>query len=226
MPLGALFYPKGTPEQPIEFDQLFIPYIYNEIYFDGIYMDVVNQLKHTKKKEDVVIVDVGANIGVVTQHLREYGTVHCIEPSKEHFEALKMNKEYNHWDNVHLYNYAIADTDGEMQMHHNADNLTCNSLIMGFKNESKDMVQTRTFKTFFKEAGITHVDFMKFDTEGGEELIFPTKDFEEATKIIDNIEVEFHLPDFTKHVNHLIKLGYQARRYNCSAIVIDFAKNR
>lgn len=222
MPLGALFYPKGTEEKPIKFDQLYIPYIYNEIYFDGIYMDVTNMLKHTKK--DAVIVDVGANIGVVTQHLREYGKVYAIEPSVEHFEALKQNKEFNHWDNVEIFNFAIADKDGEMQMHHNADNLTCNSLVMGFAHESADTVQTKTFSTFFKENNITHVDFMKFDVEGAEEIIFPTKDFEEATKIIDCIEVEFHLPDYTKHVNHLIKLGYQARRYNCSAVVISFNK--
>jgi len=224
MPLNALFYPKGTAKKPISFDSLFIPYIYQEIYMDGIYLDIVNQLKHTKKKEDVTIVDIGANIGVVTQYLRQFGKVYSVEPSTEHFEALKKNKEFNNWDNVELFNYAIADRDGEMAMHHNEENLTCNSLVMNFTKEHADKVKTKTFKSFFKEAGIKHVDFMKFDVEGGEELILPSKDFEEASKIIDNIEIEFHLPDFAKHVNHLIKLGYTARRYQCSAIVIDFQK--
>ena len=226
MSLGALYYPKGTEEKPIKFDSLFIPYIYQEIYFDGVYLDVVNQLQHSgKKKEDITIVDVGANIGVVTQYLRQFGKVHSVEPSKEHFEALKKNKEFNKWDDVEVYNYAIADKDGEMELHHNEDNLTCNSLVMGFANEFSDKVKTKSFKSFFKEAGITHVDFMKFDVEGGEELILPSDDFKEAAKIIDNIEIEFHLPDFTKHVNMLIKMGYTARRYNCAAVVINFSKN-
>ena len=225
MPLSALFYPKGTPEKPIKFDELFIPYIYQEIYFDGVYLDVVNQLQHSgKKKEDITIVDIGANIGVVTQYLRQFGKVYSVEPSKEHFEALKENKEFNKWDNVKLFNYAIADKDGEMEFHHNEDNLTCNSLVVDFANEYTDKVKTRGMMDFFKEAGITHVDFCKFDVEGAEDLILPSEQFAEASKIIDNIEIEFHLPDFTKHINALIKLGYKARRYNCSAIVILFSK--
>jgi len=225
MPLNALFYPKGTKDKPIPFDSLFIPYIYQEIYFDGVYLDIVNQLQHSgKKKEEITIVDVGANIGVVTQYLRQYGKVYSVEPSEEHFEALKKNKEFNNWDDVEIYNYAIANKDGEMELHHNADNLTCNSLVMSFAKGHSDKVKTKTFKSFFKEAGITHVDFMKFDVEGGEEIILPSEDFKEATKIIDSIEIEFHLPDFTKHVNMLIKMGYTARRYNCSAVVINFSK--
>ena len=223
--LNALYYPAGTPKKPIKFESLFIPYIYNEIYIDGIYLDVVNQLQHNgKKKEDITIVDIGANIGVVTQYLRNFGKVYSVEPSVEHFEALKKNKEFNKWDDVEIFNYAIADKDGEMELHHNEDNLTCNSLVMGFAKEHSDKVKTKSFKSFFKEAGITHVDFMKIDIEGGEEILFPTKDFDDALKIIDSLEVEFHLPDFTKHVNHIIKQGFTARRYNCAAVVINFSK--
>lgn len=223
MPLGALYYPKGTPDNPIKFDELFIPYIYQEIYFDGIYLDVVNMLKHTKT--DPVIVDIGANIGVVTQYLREYGKVYSVEPSKEHFEALKQNKEFNHWDNVEIYNYAIADKDGEADLRLNAGNRTSHSIVFKTgENEDSDHVKTRSLMSFFKEAGIKHVDFMKLDVEGAEDLILPSEDFAQASKMIDCIEIEFHFPTFTQHVNHLIKMGYTARRYNCSAIVIVFNK--
>jgi len=226
MPLNALFYPKGTPEKPISFDSLYIPYIYNEIYFDGVYLDIVNSLKHSgKKKEDITIVDIGANCGVVTQHLRDYGKVYSVEPSVEHFEALKKNKEFNSWDNVELFNYAIADKEGEMDFHHNEDNLTCNSLVMGFAKETKDTVKTKGMMDFYKEAGITHVDFMKFDVEGGEELILPSEQFAEAMKITDTIEIAFHLPDFTKHLKRMEQVGFKsARRYQCSEILFIFNK--
>jgi len=226
MPLSALFYPKGTEDKPIKFDELFIPYIYQEIYFDGVYMDVINSLKHSgKKKEDITIVDIGANIGVVTQHLREYGNVYSVEPSKENFEALEKNKEFNGWDNVKLYNYAIADKEGEMSFHHNNDNLTCNSLVMEFANEHEDKVKTKGMMDFFKEAGITHVDFMKFDVEGGEDVILPSDQFAEAMKITDNVEMAFHLPDFTKHLKRMEEVGFKsARRYQCAEILFDFAK--
>lgn len=223
MALSALFYPNGTKEKPIDFDQLFIPFIYHEIYFDGVYMDITNALKQTKK--DPVIVDIGANIGVVTQHLRNFGKVYAVEPSKEHFEALAKNKEFNHWDNVELFNYAIAEHDGEMEFHHNEDNLTCNSLVMGFKNEHTDKVRTRGMMDFFKESGITHVDFMKFDVEGGEDIILPSKQFAEAVKLIDCIEIAFHKEDWTKHLKTLRDLGFKsARRYSCQEILLIFNK--
>lgn len=217
--LKGLFYPGDVP-----FDSLFIPAIYHEIYYDGIYTDVMNVLD--KEKKDPVIVDVGANIGVTVQHFREHAAkVYAIEPSTEHFEALKKNKEFNHWDNVEVFKCAIADKDGEMELRLNNVNRTSHSLMFKSQpDEKSEKVPTKRLTSFFKENDITHVDFMKFDVEGAEELILPSDDFTEASKIISNIEIEFHFQDFTKHVNHLIELGYQARRYQCSAIVVDFNK--
>lgn len=214
--LKALHYPGNVP-----FDSLFIPAIYHEIYYDGIYMDIVNVLD--KERTDPVVVDVGANIGIVTQYLREHAKkVYAIEPSTEHFEALKKNKEFNKWDNVELFKFAIADSDGEMELMLNEGNRTSHSLM--FKGGPTEKVPTKKFTTFFKENKIKHVDFMKFDVEGAEDLILPSEDFAEASKIIDMIEIEFHFPNYPEHINRLIKLGYQARRYPCSAVVVAFNK--
>lgn len=217
--LKALHYPAGVP-----FDSLFIPAIYHEIYYDGIYVDVMNVLD--KEKKDPVIVDVGANIGVVTQYMREHAAkVYSIEPSDEHFEALKANKEFNKWDNVEIFKYAISNEDGEAELRLNGPNRTSHSIVFKKQDgESSNKVQTRKLTTFFKEAGITHVDFMKFDVEGAEDLILPSEDFAEASKIIDNIEIEFHFPNFPDHIRRLMELGYKARRYNCAAVVVDFNK--
>lgn len=219
--LKALYYPGDVP-----FDSLFIPSIYHEIYYDGIYMDIVNVLD--KERKDPIIVDVGANIGIVTQYLREHAKkVYAIEPSKEHFEALEKNKEVNHWDNVDIFKFALAEEDGETTIYRNSKNLTMNSIMHHYNDDIKgrdEKVPTKKITTFFKENNITHVDFMKFDVEGAEDVILPSKDFEEASKIIDIIEIEFHFPTYPEHINHLIKLGYQARRYPCSAIVVAFNK--
>lgn len=218
--LKALHYPGNVP-----FDALFIPAIYHEIYYDGIYMDVVNVLD--KHKTDPIVVDVGANIGIVTQYLRDHAKkVYSIEPATEHFEALSKNKEFNGWDNVEIFNYAISDKDGEARLKFYEPNHTSHSLVYHINIDEKfsEMVKTRKLTTFFEEAGITHVDFMKFDVEGAEDLILPSEDFKEASKIIDNILIEFHFPTFPEHVNRLIQLGYQAKRYPCSAVVFDFNK--
>ena len=104
--LGALFYPNT------KFDNLFIPYIYKEIYFEGIYVDICNQ------KKDMVVMDVGANIGIITNHFRPYAKkIYAIEPEKENFRALKKNKEHNDWKKVELFRVAIADKNGEMTLY-------------------------------------------------------------------------------------------------------------
>ena len=224
--LGALFYPKGTKDKPIPFDSLYIPYIYNEIYFDGVYLDVVNMLEHTKK--DPVLLDIGANIGIVTQHLRNYGKVYAVEPSSEHFEALKKNKEFNEWDNVEIFNYAISDKDGTTTLNRNKTNLTMNSIAVEYlpyaKGDSTE-VETKTFTSFLKDAGITHVDFAKIDIEGSEDLVIPSPEFAEAVKMIDCMEIAFHRNDFPKHLQTMRDIGFKdARRYSCSEILFLFTK--
>ena len=217
--LKALYYPGD-----VNFDTLFIPAIYHEIYYDSIYLDVLNVID--KEKKDAVILDVGANIGITVQHFREHAKkVYAIEPAYENFEALSKNKEFNGWDNVEIFKLAIADEDGEGSLRIYSKNHTANSLVLRDQIDKEfETVPTKKLTTFLQENGIKHVDFMKLDIEGSERTLLMSEDFAEASKIIDNLMVEFHFSDFPEQVNKLIELGYQARRYPCSAIVVDFNK--
>lgn len=212
MSLKALFYPD------VPFESLFIPYIYREIYFEGVYVDSFNQ------RNDMVVLDIGANIGVVTQYMRDHAKkLIAVEPSTEHFEALKKNVEFNKWDNVVPVNAAIADKDGEMQLNVNTNNRTCHSLTLNY-GQGGETVKTICFETLLKENDIDHVDYVKFDVEGAEELILMGESFAKVADKIDQIMVEFHFPDFPKIVEHMQKLGFKARRYDSSAIIILFYK--
>ena len=227
--LGALFYPKTDQTgAEVPFDTLFIPYIYKEIYFEGVYTDILNQRK------DMVIVDVGANIGVTVDFFKNYAkTVYAIEPSPENFAALKQNKEFNNWDNVVLCNYALADRNGEMEFAQAPSNRTTNALIdpegshavgPGGWYQKPFKVPTKSIDTFFEENNIDEVDFMKFDPEGSEELILYSEGFKKVAPKIKAIECEFHHADFMKIVNFLQGLGYKARRYESSAIIVLFTR--
>jgi FkbM family methyltransferase len=216
MSLKALFYPD------VPFDSLFIPWIYKEIYFDGVYVDILNG--HEDKK-DLTIVDVGSNIGVTVSHFRRFAKkVYGIEPSSVNFEALAKNKEYNGWDNVDITNVAIADTDGEMEINYNERNLTSNSLTLQYGGK-KEKVKTMRMDTFFKEKGIEQVDFMKFDVEGAEDMILRSEAFRSVSDKIKAIEVEFHFPTWMQLVEYMVDiLGYKARRYESDAIIIMFSR--
>lgn len=212
MALKALFYPD------VKFETLYIPYIYKEIYFEGIYVDILNQRK------DMTIIDIGANIGVVTQHLRDSAKkVYSIEPSSEHFEALKQNKEFNKWDNVEVFNMAIAGKDGEVVMHKNDSNRTCNSYVLNYAGESQP-VKAQTLATFMNENKIDEVDFVKMDVEGAEDDILRSEGFTKVAHKIKAIMLEFHFPTWPELVKHMVSLGFEPRRYECSAIVILFTR--
>lgn len=238
--LGALYYPRGTEKEPIKFESLYIPFIYKEIYLDGIYSDIFNQ------KKDMVVMDVGANIGIVTQFMRDFAKkVYSIEPSPEHYEALKKNKEFNKWDNVETFELALADEDGEMDFATNSYNRTMNTLIIGELNDAGryeikgetgfDMgtavpyekglkVKTMRFDTFMEENGIDEVDFVKFDVEGAENMILMSEGFKNVAEKVKAIEVEFHFPNWKDLVEYMIGLGFKARRYECSAVVVLFTR--
>ncbi len=217
--LGGLFYPsKDINGKDIPFDNLFIPYIYREIYFEGVYVDVLGNRK------DMTIVDVGANIGVTVDHFRKYAKkVYAVEPSTEHFTALAKNKEFNDWDNVELFNVALADKDGEATLSHNEHNRTCNSITNDY-HATNEKVKTMAMDTFFEENGIEEVDFMKFDPEGAEELILYSEGFKKVASKIKAIECEFHHADWMNIVKYLEDLGFQARRYESSAIIVLFTR--
>jgi len=212
MALKALFYPD------VSFDSLFIPYIYKEIYLDGLYVDIFNT------KSDMIVVDIGANIGIVTDYMRQYAKkVYAIEPAKEHFEALKKNKEFNKWNNVEIFKLAIADKNGEMTLNTNKDNRTCHSLTLDY-NQGGEKVKTMRMDTFLEKNKIEKVDFVKFDVEGAEDMILRSAGFQKVVDKIEAIEIEFHLPNWQELVKYMMGLGYKARRYESAAIVVLFTK--
>jgi FkbM family methyltransferase len=219
MKQGALFYPKEDQNgNPIQFESLFIPFIYKEIYFDGVYIDVLNQRK------DMVIMDVGSNIGVTVQHFVPHAKkIYAIEPSPEHFQALKKNKEFNEWDNVELFEAALSDKDGEMTLTQNSNNRTCNSIVLNYGGEGIK-VKTIAFDTFFEQNKIDKVDFCKFDVEGAEDLILRSEGFKKVCEKVKSIEVEFHFPSWPQLVDYMISLGYTARRFQCDAIIVLFTR--
>lgn len=210
--LKALFYPD------VKFETLFIPYIYQEIYLDGLYVDIFNT------KSDMVVLDVGANIGIVTDYMRPYcKKLYAIEPAEQHFAALKKNKEYNEWDNVEIFKLALADKDGEMTLNLNEHNRTCNSLTLDY-GQGGETVETMRIDTFLDKNNIEKVDFMKFDVEGAEDMILRSAGFQKVVDRIDAIEVEFHHPNWNELAKYMMELGYKARRYDSSAIVLLFSK--
>jgi len=217
--LGAIYYPVTDKEgKKVPFDNLYIPYIYREIYFEGVYTDILNS------KKDMVMLDIGANIGIITDHFRSHcKKIYAIEPSTIHFTALKKNKEFNHWDNVEIFNTAMADKNGEMMLNLNDNNQTCHSLVL--KSDKGEMVKTIRFDTFMEENNIDTVDFCKSDVEGAEDMIYRSEGFRKVAPRIKSIMMEMHFPNWMELVEYMSSLGFTPKRYASSAIIILFTRN-
>lgn len=69
--------------------------------------------------EDGVVLDIGANIGIMTVLMARRvsrGRVHAFEPIPENFRTLRANVEHFGLTNVSLHQLALGDEEGELEM--------------------------------------------------------------------------------------------------------------
>lgn len=198
-----------------DFKNSYIPEILQEIYRDKVYKPFIED------KKDLVVLDVGANIGLFTQYVSEYAKqVYSIEPSDIHSRALNKLVTFNQLKNVTTIKKALSNKDGEATFYHNS-NVTMFSLNPIIDNTGvKETVQTITLGTLFKDFNINKVDFMKLDVEGSEGLVINSKDFAELAPKIKTIVFEWHNwsgfnPD--QLVNTLRDYGYTISKLKTDA---------
>lgn len=81
---------------------------------EGDFIHFVNMLP-----KDASVLDIGANIGIMTAWLAKscpQGVIHAFEPIPENFEALKRIVDHFGFTNVELHGYALGEELGELQM--------------------------------------------------------------------------------------------------------------
>ena len=126
-------------------------------------------------EEGDIVVDIGASIGPFTYSILKNKPKHCwvVEPLDNQFEVLKQNLMGGP---VSFIKAAITD-------------------IKNVKIEWDGNIaypRTLTFNEFITENGLSKIDFLKNDCEGGEYDIFSIENFE-FLKTIPKIVTEFHL---------------------------------
>jgi FkbM family methyltransferase len=69
--------------------------------------------------DDGVVLDIGANVGIMTVHLARAvprGRVHSFEPMPENFSTLGWMVDHYGLGNVSLHQLALGDSEGELEM--------------------------------------------------------------------------------------------------------------
>ena len=121
-----------------------------------------------------VVLDIGANIGLVTFVLSSIvsddGLVHAFEPNPEMCMLIEQAKTRNSVKNVVLHRTALGAQDGELTLSVPNDNAGAASLVTArqFSNSKTMTVPVRTLSSIMADQPIDHIRLMKLDVEGFE----------------------------------------------------------
>ena len=139
-------------------------------------------------KDDLVILDVGANIGLFSLYAQDSAQkIICLEPTPSTFGMLQ--KLTKHIDKISVQATALSDHDGEISFYI-SDNPTINSIVNQVGQEVR--VQSRTMATVLKENNLDWVDFVKCDIEGSETLAITDATMDPVRDQIGSWFIEVH----------------------------------
>lgn len=121
----------------------------------------------------MTVVDIGAHIGYFTRIFSKLagkrGKVLALEADPFIFALLKKNVHRR--SNVAVRQVAVSDTEGTVDFYHSDEKSGCGSTVeklpASFK-KTKLAVPADSLDSLLHKQGITRVDFIKMDIEGGE----------------------------------------------------------
>lgn len=130
--------------------------------------------------ENPVFVDIGANVGLysffVAGQAKGQATILAIEPQTDILDRLKTNIGFNAQTGIKPLDCAVGSENGEMTLFIDPGNQGESSVKMigDGGSETAIRVPTKTLLTILDEEGIDHIDGLKIDVEGAEDIIlFP-----------------------------------------------------
>lgn len=119
------------------------------------------------------IIDVGANIGVVSIFLAKRfpnRIIHSFEPAPITFQALQTNTALNFCKNIVPMQCAISDSDGELTF--NAHPISRATNKIASEGDFLITVPSMTLDSYVQSKAIERISLLKVDVEGYEALVF------------------------------------------------------
>lgn len=152
--------------------------IFQALYLSGTYEPCTAAvLRHLLRPGDTVV-DVGANVGLLTllaaRWVTPQGRVISLEPSQREFERLEAHVRMNRLANVRAIRAAAGAEAGEAVLHvASAERSGLNTLEDSFMYAGTVEAYTETVPVLpldevVASAGVARVDVIKIDVEGGE----------------------------------------------------------
>ncbi len=207
--------PSSAPKKPElqaiffrDFRNSYIPQILEETYIKKVYQPFVTGRK------DMIIVDIGANIGLTSFYFKDYATkVYAVEPSVAHQEVIHTLINHNDIKNIEVVPLALSNENATVKFYH-PENVTMYSMENVTGATDFEEVPTVTMTELMKRLNLTHIDLLKLDPEGSESKIIASQEFEECAPKIKVIVGEYHnWTDMSQDqfMNRFRDLGYEFR---------------
>ena len=205
---------------------------YGEIYPGRVY-----EFKTSKK--DPLIIDCGSNIGFSILYFKgEYpdATVLAFEPDPASFEMLEHNIKINKLQEVHAFNVALGDKDGEAVLSYDLrqEGNPGSTLVGNTNGRGTVSVKVAKLSDYIKKMdviGDKRIDLLKVDVEGYEHQIFKDLMDNNLLHRVDEMFIEYHhyidsvenkLADFLK-ILETNGFSYQFGMWNNNAYLLKGA---
>ncbi|MDW8086954.1 MAG: FkbM family methyltransferase [Candidatus Calescibacterium sp.] len=126
-----------------------------------------------KKKDSLVIFDVGAYEGHYSGMIRElseklglYCEFHLFEPQR--FCYMKLCERFANNRHFHLNNFAVSEHSGEIFIYYEQDKRSTGSVYRRNSGSQRELVRSERLDKYIQENDIRIIDFLKIDTEGND----------------------------------------------------------
>lgn len=159
--------------------------------FFEVFIQNTYESELVKLKEDDIVVDFGANIGMFSLYAsKKSKMLYSVEPDPITYENLLKNTESI--DNIITINKAIYSKGGEIEFIRNEVS-GASSLFNNQNNSKKITIDTISFSDFINQYNIDRINYLKVDIEGAEFDLFENMDEDFLQNNIDKIFMEVHL---------------------------------
>lgn len=148
-------------------------WVQQQVYFLGDYEKEEIDFLYQFLKHGDVFFDIGANFGLFSLNASKVvgnqGKVFAFEPFPANFQKFQQHISANRFQNIVLENLAVSEKNGftEIKYDENADNLGMASVFVS-EFTTTENVRTVSLDHYVKQNGITRINLIKMDIEGGE----------------------------------------------------------
>lgn len=177
-----------------------------------------------------VVVDIGANVGVVSIYLaKKYPDiqVYSFEAHPINYKNLLQNIELNNVSNIKPFNLAVSSTDEQFVSITLAQNNSGSSslFIVDPKDPLTATIKTISLDSIIRINSIEKINFLKLDCEGSEfDILENSKLIHEI--LIENISAEIHtyMQSKNKNVDSLVELinNVSKNKPNCKLYTLGY----